>query len=367
MTNVGKLGGIALLAIAALSCGKKGEWLVGKWLLVDDGKPSACHEFKKDRTFTVYRGPHCAGSPDALLGGKWKMKTKTKLLLQRGKEEGAHAAIIGERKDDQFVSSGNLSGTMYKVGKDGTKGLMDKLTQKGVITMRELSGPLGCDALRVSVGDIRKLPVEKKPRMLRSADQSLQFYANTKTGNPHIEKIVYGLNQDQLDWISFQLTKDAYSAPGPGGRLAAEIGKPKDEAATGKGDKRQQISMWKAYCTKVRGSALKEIDVTLFSIPGKKQGYYYISENVVSSTWGELKAAAGDPSQQADDDDDSGSGSGTGSAAAAKKPDAPKKKKAAPEPKAKKAAPEPKKASAPKKGRATKKGGIAVPGGADEI
>jgi len=284
-------------------CKESPDWLIGSWLLVDGGKPGVCHQFNKNKSFAVYVGSECSGATDPLLSGKWQLRGKGKLALQRGNEEVAHLAVISERSASHFVSSGAISGTLYKVtGKVTT--LIGNLEQKGALTLRALPPELGCQQLGRPIDEIRQLPKEKEPRMLRARDQGLEYHVDRPAGDPLVEKVVYALNLDQIDWISFNFGPAAFGAPGPGGRLSQHLGQAEGEASTGKETKRQLIGMWKGYCKSLRGVANKDIDVTLFSSPGKKQAYYYVSEGIITEIWEELKQAASDPTQQADDEEE---------------------------------------------------------------
>jgi len=368
----------AALMCATTGCKKKGSWLVGKWLLVEDGKPRACHEFKADRTFSVYVGSECKGKIEPLSSGKWQVQKAGRVAIQRGNEEVAHEALVNEKTEHKISLSGAITGALHKVGDEGAAALIPKLEASGAITARVVPPAMGCTALDLTVSQIKALPVEKAPRMIRARDQGLEYHANTKTGDAHVERIVYAVNQDQIDWIAFHLTEASFSGPGPRGRLEQALGKPKGQATTGKGDKQQQIAMWKGYCAnKVRGATNKDIDITLFSQPAKKSAYYYVSEKVISTMWDELLSAANDPSQQAKDDDD---GDGDGKAGGKAKPEAKAPAPKAPTPGPPTTAAKPVQAkpvkpagaaatpSKAKIGRGTStKAGLAVPGKADEI
>jgi len=338
---------------------------------VDEGKPGTCHHFKEDGTFSVYKGPSCKGTVDPLLSGKWQTKADRKFAVQRGKEETAQMALVNERSAEKIALSGAISGVLYPVKGGDSDKLIKELETKGVLTLRALPPEMGCKQLGRGASAVRKLKTEAQPRMTRSRDKSLQFFKEGVSDDPKIEKVVWGINQDQIDWAAFHLTADAFGAPGPGGRLEAILGKPKHTASSGKGAKRQQISMWKAYCATLRGAFTKPVDITLFSTPGKKQAYFYVSENIVSSIWDELLAAVNDPANQADDDDDDDAAATPPAKTAPAKAAPPAKTapaKAAPPP-AKKAAPAktpPAKLPAAK-GKPTKGGGLAVPGRDDDI
>lgn len=367
----GRFGAVAIFAaIVGLGggCKDKGAWLYGQWLLVEEGKPGACHEFKKDDLYDVYVGSDCKGPTDPGLCGKWQMKGEDRFAIRRGKEIKAHLVVISDRDKDQLSVRGGMNGTFYKVGEKGATALISELEDKGALKVRALPSELGCKALGRPMDEIKKLPAEPKPRMIRARDEGLEYHVERNTGDPMVEKIVYAVNLDQLDWLSFQLTAAAFAAPGPQARFTDAIGNPSDTAATGSGASRQVIAMWKAYCKKVAGVSGRDVDVTLFATPGKNDGYFYVSENVISNTWAELKSAADDPTQQADEEEQE-----EGGQAAAAPPPAPPP--AAPPPPAAKstpaavAKPPPPPPPSPPAARPPKgkPGQLAVPGSDDEI
>ena len=294
-----------LLAPALLlSACKSTPFIVGSWLFVDDqGKPGACHTFTKDRKLIVYKGAACKGPKDDLASGRWQMKVETKMAIQLGQEKIAQLAKITERKPDRFVARGTIAGTMFKVGKAGGEALLAELKRQGVVKVFPLPKAFGCGQLNRKLAQIRALPKEEKPRMLRARDQGLEYRVDKKGGDPKVAKVVYALNQDQLDWVYIESAEAAFAAPGPEARLENLIGKPFAQVSTGKGQKRQNVLMWKTYCKMLKGQANREIDLTLFVTTGEKTAYYYLSEGVVSNIWENLRQMANDPNAQAPDDD----------------------------------------------------------------
>lgn len=125
--------------------------------------------------------------------------------------------------------------------------------------------------------------------MLRARDQGLEYRVDKNTGDPTIEKVVYALNQDQVDWVAFHLSPAGFDGPGPTGRLESQLGSPVGSLTTGTGKARQNITMWRTYCADLRGAYNKDVDVTLFSTAGKQEALYYASEGVVSTIWQELE------------------------------------------------------------------------------
>lgn len=347
----------------ALGACKGTPFVVGSWLFVDDqGKPGACHTFTKKRKLIVYAGAACKGPKDDLASGRWQMKVETKMAIQRGQEKIAQLAMITDRKPDRFVSRGTIAGTMYKVGKAGGEALLAELKKKGVIKVFPLPKALGCGQLDTKLAQIRALPKEENPRMLRARDQGLEYRVDKKAGDPKVAKVVFALNQEQLDWVYIEATEAAFAAPGPEARLEDLLGKPFAQVSTGKGQKRQNVLMWKTYCKKLKGQANRDIDLTLFVTTGEKKAYYYLSEGVVSNIWENLRQMANDPNAQAPDEDktdgDAAGGDKAGGDKAGKgKNKAVKAPKKAAAPKAAKAP-----AKAPKKAAPTKAAAKAKPG-----
>jgi len=175
------------------------------------------------------------------------------------------------------------------VGPEGGAKLLAKLTESGAIKLKPLPLDLGCKQLSMSIKDIKALPTEAEPRMIRQKDQGLEYHVDRATGNPKLEKIVYALNQDVIDWIAFHLTPTAFQPPGPDGWLESELGPPEGTLATGSGEKRQHIGMWRTYCAKLRGANNRDVDVSLFATTGQQRGTIYVSENVVAGIWEDLK------------------------------------------------------------------------------
>jgi len=297
-----------LAVLAAGGC-KKSKWIEGKWLLVTpEGKPGVCHEFKGGRKpeLLIYTSAECTGTNDQLLSGRWQLKEENKLAILQGTEEEAHLVLITEKDEKHFVASGGISGKLFKVGEEGAKKLVAKLTESGEIKLHPLPPELGCRQLSLALKDIKALPTESEPRMIRQKDQGLEYHVDRATGNPKLEKIVYALNQDVIDWIAFHLTPVAFQPPGPEGWLEGVMGKAEGSAATGTGDKRQHIGMWRTYCTKLRGANNKDVDVTLFATTGQQRGTIYVSENVVAGIWEELRQTIKDSPPDEGDEEEGG-------------------------------------------------------------
>lgn len=340
-----------MVLAATLACGgcKKSGWVAGKWLLIDqDGKPGVCHEFKKDKSksFLVYTGTQCTGTTDPLLSGKYQLKEENKLAIQRGEDEQAHLVLITEKTDEYFVASGAISGKMYRVDEKGVGPLLDKLDEEGVIKLKPLPLNRGCKHLGLKLKTIKALPSEPHPRMIRNKDKGLEYHVDKATGDPKIQKIVYSLNLDVIEWISFHMAPEAFSGPGPQALLEAVVGKPADAITTGSGEKRQQIVMWRAYCEDLRGAKNKDVDLTLFITPAQQRGTYYVSENIVSGIWEELKRAAKD--SETEEEEGAGEASTpTKAATPAKAAPPPPPPKPAPAPPPPQATPAPKPKPAP--------------------
>jgi hypothetical protein len=365
---------LACILVALGGC-KKSAWVEGKWLHVDEnGKPGMCHEFASKQKFSVYRSADCSGQPDPLLSGKWQLKAEKKLAVLRESEGEAGLALINEHDEKHFVARGALAGSFFRVGEAKPADLLADLRKQGSLKVFPLDSGIECTFLGRSFDQVSGLPKEEKPAMLRARDQGLIYHADTKTGDSKLEKVVFALNQEQIDWIAFHLAEAAFEPPGPAGRLEARLGPPVSTATTGAGEERQTIAMWNAYCSDLRGAFNKSVDITLFSTPGKRQGMYYVSEGVVADLWESLKAtiANAPPAEEGDDDAEQGSAA---AAAPAPEPTPAPSPAPAPEPAgATKSAPAPTKApaaAAPSSANTAKKakqapgGRLAMPGDDD--
>jgi hypothetical protein len=297
---------IALLCVVpsffGLAC--KGKSAVsGRWLFIsDEGKPGACHVFEKKK-LEVYKSEDCKGAKDDMASGRFQLKDKTKLAIQRGKEKTARLAHIIKMDKAQFRVRGTLNGTFYRIGDKGGAATLKALRDKGVVQLRPLPGDLGCQYLARAMGTVKALKKEDTIPILRVKDRQLKFFSE-KGASSLVEKVTYGLNVDDLEWVYVKLTKSAFEPPGPAGRLEKALGAPKHSFSTGKGEKRQTVLMWRAYCEQLKGQRNVDVDITLFSTPGKQKAYYYVSENIISELWEGLIKMANDPANQPDDDDD---------------------------------------------------------------
>jgi hypothetical protein len=328
---------MVLMAAALASCSSKEQWVLGQWVLLgEDGKPGVCHEFKKDGKFITYTQTACTGNTDALLSGRWEFKDKDKLALQRGNDLKAKMAVVSDRKPEQFVSRGAIVGTLFRVGAGGAAEVLRRLDAEGLIKLKPVPPEWGCRQLGTALSEIKALPVEKEPRMLREKDKSLAYHAQKNTGDPKIEKVVYAMQQEAIEWVALHLAPEAFNPPGPQERLETVVGKATDSAATGQGKKRQHIVMWRTYCAQLRDAPNKDIDLTLFATAGEKRGTLYVSEQVISGLWEDLKHMANDPSAQSTEEEEEtetptkAEPKGATSAPPAKVAPAPKAGKAAP-------------------------------------
>ena len=297
--------GSVLGCLIALAGCKGDQWIQGQWLQVSEsGKPGVCQEFLKGGVFTVHGGPKCSSDKDQVLSGKWELKDDTKLAILRYNEQKAHLSLITEKSKEKITIRGALAGTLYRIGKQDPTEMITKLEQEGVIKVKALPESQGCKQLSLELDKIKALPTEDNPRMLRQKDQVLKYFSNTTTGDPKIERVVYAMNYNEIEWIALHLAAPAFNPPGPQALLEESIGKPLNSTATGTGDKRQHIVMWKAYCAELRSAINADVDVTLFSSAGKKHGMIYISENVVSSLWEDLVQMTKDPGAQSTEEDE---------------------------------------------------------------
>ena len=359
-------GCLAMTLLVGVGCEKKGGWLVGQWLLLDqDGKPGVCHEFKKDGVLVVYTSAECGGDKDQVSSGRWDLKEETKLGVIRYNERKGQLVMLTEKDADHVVCRGAIAGTMYKVGAKGSAEVLAELDRKGLIKVKPLDPALGCRQLALPLKDIRALPsaTVEDVRMLRQKDQALKFFINKTSSDSRVDKVIYALNDESVEWVALHLGDAVFNPPGPQATLEASIGKPDDQVATGIGEKRQHIVMWKSYCALTRDTPKRDIDVTLFATAGAKRGTIYVSDNVVSGLWEELKGMAQNPDSQAGPDEEeeggeSGEKKGEDSAAPKAKAEAKAEKKAAaPAPAPKVKAQKTKAGEAASKKPAGKKGG----------
>ena len=286
---------LGLLSVIGTGCEKKGTWLVGRWLLLEqDGKPGVCHEFRADGRLTVYTSTDCDGDQDQVSSGRWEMKDESGFGIIRFNERKGQLAMIGEKDTEHFVCRGAIVGTMFKIGAKGSAELLAALDSQGLIKVKPLDPALGCRQVTLPLQEIRSLPsaAVEDVRMLRHKDQVLKFHVNRISADPRIDKAVYALNDESLEWVALHLTQAAFNPPGPRAALEASAGKPSDEVAIGVGEKRQHIVMWKSYCSLGRNNPKHDIDITLFATAGTRRGTIYVSDNVVSGLWDELKQAA---------------------------------------------------------------------------
>ena len=360
---------LVLLGWALLTGCSKGKWLLGRWLLVDQGTPGPCHEFQAKQKLVVYTQGECSGQGDMLLSGKWQLKKENKLAVQRANEDVAHWVLISDRSADQFSVAGAMTGTMHRI-KDKLTATISHLESNGTISVKPLSDELGCSVLQRSIAEIRKMPKEEDPRMLRATDQGLEFHSMPQKDG-FLAKIVYGLNQDQREWFLFEVAASAFAHGPPSDRLSQVLGKPKHQATMGSGAKRQHLTMWQSYCRRQDGGKTP-IDVTFFSSPEKKTAYYYLSTGVLKGLWSELIATASDPTMLASDEDGQAEAAPPSKRAEAEKPagkvaEPVVPSKASP-PKQSPAQPAPKAAGARKQATNGKTSGpVAVPGSDEDI
>jgi hypothetical protein len=281
---------LALALWPAAGC-KKSAWLKGQWLRITrDGKPAECHRFQTDGALRVFLGSACKGPSDPLLSGKYQVKDETRVAVKRGNEDVAQLVLVSRRGEDHFVATGTLAGSFYRVDKKGTAALVTRLEQRGVIKVRALPARRGCHWLGLSLDQIKALPTEPHPRVIRQRDEGLEFHVNRVTRDANVEKVVYALNQDIIEWMAMHLTAAAFRAQAPDQELEQMLGKPVHRGYSGEANRVQVVGMWRAYCASLRGAYNRDVDLTLFATPSQRQGVLYLSENYLSSIWENLRA-----------------------------------------------------------------------------
>lgn len=281
---------LCLLPLFAGAC-KKSQWIEGRWLHVDEnGKPGLCYEFAGQRKLNAYRDPRCQGEVEPSMSGKWQLKDDLRLAVLREADGRVLPVPVVERGGDRFATRGGMPGTFHRVSKDAATSLLESLHQAGVVKVHALAEADGCAQLGRPIADIGALNKEAAPRMLRARDQGLAYHTDGAAG-AQVEKVVYALNQEQLDWVALHLKPSAFDGAGPAAWLTEQLGKPVSTLETGAGETAQTIAMWRAYCANLRGAFNKDVDVTLFATAGKRDGVFYVSEGVIAGLWEDLKDA----------------------------------------------------------------------------
>jgi hypothetical protein len=290
-----RLGLIALVFLSACSSNK---WLSGRWAqLSEDGKFMGCVEFKSDGTYKTFLERGCEGAPEELLSGKWQLK-KTQLAMKTSNPFApAQALQIMRRGPNEFVATGasGAAGEYYRAADPiAVSALEKRLVGEGKIKIRELPPELGCAALTKSRDDVKKLPKDESPRLLRKADASLLLGAETPPPGGPYAKITYAADNDRIVWIAWELAETAMNGDAYRARLEDALGPPRKKIVIGEGEQGQVISGWKTFCRNVRGQPFVDVDLTLFATPAQKKGTVYVSEGTVGKLWSTFEELAKD-------------------------------------------------------------------------
>jgi len=287
---------LGLIAIAFLSACSSSQWLNGRWAqLSEDGKLVGCVEFKSDGTYRTFLERGCEGQPEELLSGKWQLK-KTQLVLKTSNPfSPAQALQVMRRGPKEFVASGasGAAGQYYRADNPiAVAALEQRLIGEGKIKIRELPPELGCAALGKSREELRKLPKDESPRLLRKADAALLLVAETPPAGGEHTKITYAADNDRVVWIAWELSEAAMNGDGFRGRLEGKLGTPTKRINIGDGEQGQVISGWKTFCRNVHGQPNVDVDLTLFATPAQKKGTLYLSEGTVGKLWATFEELA---------------------------------------------------------------------------
>lgn len=281
-----------ILFLCCLSgCKREGQWLHGQWLLInEDGKPSLCFEFLKDGNYSGYGKWNCSGSPDPIISGRWELK-KNSMLIQQRTERKANPALISDNTKERFIIRGALSGRFIRLPnkKDPATWttFLERLEQEGTIKIKALPNDWGCRQLSRVYADLQKLPEVTKIG-LRQKDLELDFRGEDVSTPASVEKLVYALNHEGIEYITFILSPEAFAQGSPKDNFSQMIGMPLEEAGSTQG---QQIFMWKAYCAKLAGAENRDVDVTMFVTAAHKRARVLVSEGVLDDSWEDLKNA----------------------------------------------------------------------------
>ncbi|MBI5480398.1 MAG: hypothetical protein HY906_16160 [Deltaproteobacteria bacterium] len=288
--------GIGLIALAFLSGCSTSQWLNGRWAqLAEDGKLIGCIEFKGDGTYVTYLERGCEGQSEELLSGQWQLKKNQLAMKTRNPLAPPAALAIVKRSPTEFVLSGasGAAGEYYRAENPiAVAALEQRLIGEGKIKIRELPPEMGCVPLGKSLDDLKKLPKDTTPRLLRKADAQLLLAAEIPPAGGEFAKITYAADNDRVVWIAWELAEIAMNNDALRTRLEGKLGTPAKQIAIGEGEQGQKITCWKTFCRNVRGMPTVDIDLTLFATPAQKKGTLYLSDGSVGKLWATFEELA---------------------------------------------------------------------------
>jgi len=288
--------GLGLIAVVFLSGCSSNQWLHGRWAqLAEDGKITGCIEFKSDGTYKTYLERGCEGQPEELLSGKWQLK-KTQLAMKTNNPLAPPQALaVMKRSPTEFVLTGGsgAAGEYYRAENPiAVSALEQRLIGEGKIKIRELPAEMGCNSFMKTLDDLKKLPKDTAPRLLRKADAALLLVAEQLPPGGEHAKITYAADNDRVVWIAWEITEAAMNGDAYKTRLETKLGKPAKNIAIGEGEQGQIITGWRTFCRNVRGQPTADVDLTLFSTPAQKKGTLYLSDGSVGKLWTTFEALA---------------------------------------------------------------------------
>jgi hypothetical protein len=288
--------GLGLIAVAFLSGCSSNQWLNGRWAqLAEDGKITGCMEFKGDGSYVTYLERGCEGQPEELLSGKWQLKKSQLAMKTNNPLAPPQVLSLMKRSPTEFVLSGGsgAAGEYYRAENPiAVAALEQRLIGEGKIKIRELPPEKGCAQFMKSLDDLKKLPKDTAPRLLRNADKSLLLVAEVLPPGGEHAKITYAADADRVVWIAWEITEAAMGGDAYRTRLESTLGKPAKTFAIGEGEQAQVITGWKTFCRGMPGRPSADVDLTLFATPAQKKGTLYLSDGSVGKLWGTFEALA---------------------------------------------------------------------------
>jgi hypothetical protein len=288
--------GLGLIAVAFLSGCSSSQWLNGRWAqLAEDGKITGCIEFKGDGSYVTYLERGCEGQPEELLSGKWQLKKNQLAMKTNNPLSQPQALSLMKRSPTEFVLTGGsgAAGEYYRAENPiAVAALEQRLIAEGKIKIRELPPEMGCAPFQKTLDDLKKLPKDTAPRLLRKADAALLLVAEALPPGGEHAKITYAADNDRVVWIAWEITEAAMGGDAYRMRLETKLGKPTKTIAIGEGEQGQVINGWKTFCRNIRGQPTADVDLTLFATPAQKKGTLYLSDGSVGKLWTTFEALA---------------------------------------------------------------------------
>jgi len=288
--------GIGLVAAMLLGGCSSNTWIHGRWAhLAEDGKLTGCIEFKSDGTYVTYLERGCEGQPEELLSGKWQLKKNQLALKTNNPLAPPQALTVIRRGATEFVLTGGsgAAGEYFRAENPiAVAALEQRLVAEGKIKIRELPSEMGCVSFQKTLEQLKKLPKDTSPRLLRKADATLLLVAEVPQTPTEYSKITYAADNDRIVRIAWELTESAAGGDAYRKRLESKLGAPAKTITIGEGEQAQVITGWKTFCRNVNGQPTADVDLTLFTTPAQKRGTLYLSDGTVGKLWSTFEALA---------------------------------------------------------------------------